>query len=58
MFASRNYPIYEKEYIGSTYVRNVYDIARTISIGESFSLTSFNCKDWINRFKDVFSVYQ
>ena len=58
MFASRNYPIYQKEYIGSTYIRNVYDIARTISIGESFSLTSFNCKDWINRFKDVFSVYQ
>ena len=54
MFASRYYPINDEEYIGSTYVRNVYQLARKISFGKTFSLTSFNCKDWVTKFKERF----
>ena len=57
MFASRYYPIHEKEYIGSTYVRNVYNLSRNISKGKTFSLTSFNCKDWVEEFENLFSLY-
>ena len=54
MFASRFYPIHDKQYIGSDYVSNVYRIAKKISRGKSFSLTSFNCKDWVKKFQEEF----
>ena len=54
MFASTNYPIYEKTYLGDDYVKNVYNIAKKISRGRDFSLSSFNCKDWVKAFKRLF----
>ena len=54
MFASTNYPIYKKHYLGSNYVKEVYRIAKLISEEKDFSLTSFNCKDWVKEFKYFF----
>ena len=58
MFASRLYPIKEEVYIGASYVRVVYRLAKDISEGKSFSLVSFNCKDWVEKFYEKFGTYK
>lgn len=58
MFASRFYPISESSYLGDAYVKDVYIIAKSVSRGKEFSITSFNCKDWVGIFKNIFDYYK
>ena len=51
MFASCDYPIIKSEFLCMAYVIDVYQTAIRISEGKEFSLTSFNCKDWVEKFK-------
>ena len=55
MFASHYYPINESQYLGEASVKDVYKIANKISIGKAFSLSSFNCKDWVALFEQNFN---
>ena len=57
-FASRYYPISERSYLGYAYVKDVYHVAKTVSRGKEFSITSFNCKDWVEIFQKIFNIYK